>query len=64
MNVGGEADDPLHVVAIDLARRGAVVDRRDVGDAADAPVPLPLRAITGRSATSSIDAIFDCGIST
>ena len=32
MHVGREADDPLHVVAVDFAWRGPVVDGRDVRD--------------------------------
>ena len=32
VDVGGEADDPLHVVAVDLARRGAIVDGRHIRD--------------------------------
>ena len=32
LEVGGKADDPLHVVPVDLARRDSIVDRRHVRD--------------------------------
>ena len=43
VEIGGETDDPLHVVAVDFSWRRAVIDGRHVGDQRATGPPVIVR---------------------